>query len=324
MTTTAAPASAAPKPDRSARVRFGTGVLFSSMAEIWATAKAFVENGIAPKGATAASVAASIIKGIPLGLDPVTAMSTITVVNGRAKSDVVLRLGQVRRSGLTAAPGYWRRSWVGTFPQDDFGCRIEACRADTREPQDWTFTVKDAKTAGLWGKNNSPWIGYVKRMLYNRAAGYVLDDLFSDVTLGWDHAGPDEDEPEQLPAAPAPATLPEPASAPMAALPEASQPDPLLSMNGALKRETVEAEVVPPPPFASHAEADAVLAAEEQAQEPKGCPHSAVRFPVPPGRLRVCTDCGQEFRGPTREPGDDSDEQPALPGMGAAKKGGRG
>lgn len=180
-----------------APVQLGRGVLFRSMAEVWATARAFVDNGLSPKArdgdskdSQVAKVAAAMIKGLAIGLDPVTSMSTITVVNGRAKSDVNLRLGLVRKSGLLAE---WVVKYEGEKDTKDYKCLVFARRADTGEPCERDFSVADAQKAGLWNKD--VWRGYgEKRMLYNRAAGFVLDDLFSDVVLGFDHGLPGEPE----------------------------------------------------------------------------------------------------------------------------------
>lgn len=52
-----------------------------------------------------------------------------------------------------------------------------------------TFSVQDAKTAGLWGKKShtgrpSPWVLYPKRMLQMRARSWALKDCFADVLFG--------------------------------------------------------------------------------------------------------------------------------------------
>jgi hypothetical protein len=59
-----------------------------------------------------------------------------------------------------------------------------------RQPQTETFSVRDAKTAELWGKASKsgkpgPWILYPKRMLMFRARGYNLRDNFGDVLKGF-------------------------------------------------------------------------------------------------------------------------------------------
>ena len=52
-----------------------------------------------------------------------------------------------------------------------------------RKPVTATFSVEDAKRAGLWGKQG-PWQAYPKRMLQMRARGFALRDAFPDVLKG--------------------------------------------------------------------------------------------------------------------------------------------
>lgn len=163
-----------------AKVEYGRGVLFSNMAELWALAKAFFEGGLAPKGASIASVAGAIIVGQRCGIDPVTSMSVIQIINGRASMMGDIALALVRRSGKL---GGYSEQMRGEDGQDDFGCWITAKRADTGEVMERAFTVLDAKRAGLWGQGNwSKWGAL--RMLRYRALGFLLRDLFSDVLLG--------------------------------------------------------------------------------------------------------------------------------------------
>jgi hypothetical protein len=171
--------SAVLAPKTNAGVRLGTGVLFASMAEVFGTAEGFRKGGAGPKNATTGMIAASIIKGLPMGLDPVTAYSNITIVNGRASIMGDLALGIVRRSGLMKL---YRREWIGVEGEDDYGCKITMARKDTGEEIDYTFTFGEAKRAGLC--RTAMWVGFLKRMLYYRTLGFILRDLFSDVTMG--------------------------------------------------------------------------------------------------------------------------------------------
>ena len=51
------------------------------------------------------------------------------------------------------------------------------------QPYTSTFTLEDAKRAGLLGKQG-PWTQYTKRMLQLRARGFALRDKFADVLKG--------------------------------------------------------------------------------------------------------------------------------------------
>lgn len=168
-----------PVPKTNAAVQRGVGVLFTSVAEVWSVADNLRKGGAGPKGATTASIAAAIIRGQAAGLDLVTAMSQITVVNGRASLMGDLALALVRKSGLLAS---YKREWIGTEGADDYGCRITAKRKDTNEEADYTFTFGEAKRAGLC--RTAMWTGFTKRMVYYRTLGFILRDLFSDVLMG--------------------------------------------------------------------------------------------------------------------------------------------
>jgi hypothetical protein len=50
-------------------------------------------------------------------------------------------------------------------------------------PTDVTFTLEDAKTAGLWDKAG-PWKNYPRRMLQMRARAFACRDSFPDVLKG--------------------------------------------------------------------------------------------------------------------------------------------
>jgi hypothetical protein len=60
-------------------------------------------------------------------------------------------------------------------------CRV--LRSGRSEPIIRTFSVEDAKRAGLWQKPG-PWKDYPKRMLMMRARAFALRDAFPDVLMG--------------------------------------------------------------------------------------------------------------------------------------------
>jgi hypothetical protein len=170
-------------PKTNAAMRPGVGVFFQSVAEVWSVADGLRKGGAGPKGSTTASIAASIIKGQSIGLDLVTSMSYITVVNGRASLMGDLALGLVRKSGLTnpKAGGYLREEWAGEGEART--CTMSAKRHDTGEEMVRSFSTAQARAALLIGKT-AIWTGFHDRMLRYRAMGFLLRDLFSDILLG--------------------------------------------------------------------------------------------------------------------------------------------
>lgn len=182
-TPVAAAAAIVPVPKANALVRPGVGVLFQSVAEVWNVAKNLKDGGAGPPKSSTASIFASILKGQSLGLDPVTSMSFITIVNGRASLMGDLALGLVRKSGLINPKqgGYLREEWSGDG--ESRTCTLSAKRHDTGEEMVRSFSVAQARAAGLIEKT-AVWFGFLDRMLRYRALGFLLRDLFSDILLG--------------------------------------------------------------------------------------------------------------------------------------------
>jgi hypothetical protein len=117
--------------------------------------------------------------GAELGLAPMQAMQSIAVINGRPSIWGDTPLALVRASGLLDAI------------QEDIRDDGATCTVKRRGavPISRTFTVDDAKLAGLWGKRGreggpTPWVTYPKRMLQLRARAFALRDEFTDVLRG--------------------------------------------------------------------------------------------------------------------------------------------
>lgn len=133
----------------------------------------------------------AIQHGKELGLSPLQSLQSISNINGRPGvfGDTQLGLVQVH-------PDYeWHKEWI-----DGTGDKMVAHFQIKRRGQDLheeTFSVEDAKTAGLWDdrkvinrrdggtmNNPAPWHCYPKRMLKFRARGFGLRDKFADVLKG--------------------------------------------------------------------------------------------------------------------------------------------
>lgn len=133
------------------------------------------ESSIVPKDyqGNPGNVIVAIQWGAELGLPPLQAMQNIAVINGRPSiwGDAVLAI--VRASGLLV-------SITEDLRDDGATCTVQRRGED---PVARTFTVEDAKKAGLFGKQG-PWQQYPKRMLQMRARGFALRDVFPDVLRG--------------------------------------------------------------------------------------------------------------------------------------------
>lgn len=160
----------------------------TSLEEAYRLGAVFFQAGMVPYGLkNEQAVSLVLMAGMELGLPPLQAMKNLMVVNNRVSifGDGANML--IRRSGLLAGMKE-RIDGEG----DDM---VAVCEATRRNPDGSTenvtstFSVADAKTAGLWSKRGrsgdpSPWQTYPKRMLAMRARGFALRDLFADVLGG--------------------------------------------------------------------------------------------------------------------------------------------
>ncbi len=112
--------------------------------------------------------------GHELGLTPMRALRCIAVINGRASmwGDEVLAM-------VLASP-------VCEYIHEDLSTdTVGVCAVKRRGSPEHvaTFTLEDAKRAGLLGKPG-PWQQHTGRMLKLRARGFALRDKFADVLAG--------------------------------------------------------------------------------------------------------------------------------------------
>jgi hypothetical protein len=174
-----------------------------SIEEMWRVSKMVVLGGLAPKALVGkkngdeaiSAVAIAVMAGAELGLPPMVALRSFTVIGGRPALYGDGLINVVRRSKKAAyvRTGYDEARGVGW---------CEAKRSDTGEEKREEFSVADAKRAGLWDEratvkkqdwntkawtevpNDAPWFRYPRRMQMWRAAGYCLRELFADVLGG--------------------------------------------------------------------------------------------------------------------------------------------
>lgn len=118
--------------------------------------------------------------GQELGLSPLQAVQNISVINGKPSiwGDAMVAL--VRRH-----PEFvdMQESLIKGETKEDYGIRCVITRKN-QQPHESVFTVKDAITAGLWGKSG-PWKQYPRRMLTWRARTNACRDVFADALKGF-------------------------------------------------------------------------------------------------------------------------------------------
>ena len=135
-----------------------------------------------------------IYQGCEIGLRPMQAIQSIAVINGMPSIYGDAMLGLVRASGLLAE--FKEEEIVGTYEADGenrgdrvkienfvIGYRCISRRKGYSDKVVTTFTIDDAKRAGLWGKEG-PWKTSHQRMLQFRARSWNLRDGYGDVLKG--------------------------------------------------------------------------------------------------------------------------------------------
>lgn len=121
-------------------------------------------------------IMAAIVRGMEIGLAPMQALSNIAVINGRAS---------VWGDALPAMMQKFGHH-VDTEIEGDGDKMVATAtltRGDTGKTIVRTFSVDDAKKAGLWGKAG-PWQTYPKRMLAMRARSWAVRDGAADALMG--------------------------------------------------------------------------------------------------------------------------------------------
>ena len=162
------------------------------------------------------NVLVAIQWGREVGLGPLQALQNIAIINGRPSiwGDAAIALVRGHPDCLSVQEGV----------EGEGEARQGWCEVTRRgeQPQRRTFSVADAKRAGLWGKSG-PWTQYPDRMLQLRARGFAIRDVFPDALRGVMTREEAEDMPPEprhvenlasKPAAPV-APAPEPVEAPL-------------------------------------------------------------------------------------------------------------
>jgi hypothetical protein len=141
------------------------------------------------------AVVAVLIQGYQLQLPPLTALQHIIPVNGLLSIKGDLAKSMIFNSGKLKS-GSWREEEHGNIDNENLVVQITATRSDNGQTLTRSFSVDEAKRAGLWipiGKTQgtdgykylaSAWWKYPARMIMYRALGFIARDLFPDVMNG--------------------------------------------------------------------------------------------------------------------------------------------
>lgn len=165
----------------------------SSLAEAITLAKALAEAGdLVPEHyrGNANKILAGIQYGAELGLSPMASLQCISVIKGKTTlwGDGLL--------GVCQSHPKWNgheEYFEGEGNELKATCKVWRLGED--KPHVGTFSVADAKAAGLIGKDT--YRAYLRRMLQMRARGFALRDAFADALRGVISREEAEDYPEK-------------------------------------------------------------------------------------------------------------------------------
>jgi hypothetical protein len=273
----------------------GRGITLRSFEDLQRWSNTVVAAGTAPKNWTMAMVAVAVQTGMEVGLTPMAALRAIYVVNGLPAFRGAAALGL-----LQSRPDICTHLDVGCI-WDEQGPSFGFVRTRRRggDVQEDRYTRAQAQAAGRWGKRtrsgeDTPWITDPDQMLMWRAVGRHCQKLWADLLFGFPIVEAMDEfrgygaTPAPVPPAPGPAGPDRPAKDPLLeglaappepaaeAVPAPTKGPQVGGLEGQL-RESLRADaeweraygetVGMQPPFASHAEADAAIAAEETKRE---------------------------------------------------------
>lgn len=149
----------------------------SNLKEAMEYATIIANSSMVPKTyqGKAGDILVAVQMGAELGLKPIQALQNIAVINGKPSvyGDALLALVQAHPSFEDI------KEWYDEKTNTAF-CRV---KRKNQTEHTVSFSIEDAKKAGLWGKGG-PWTQYPKRMMQMRARGFALRDKFADALGG--------------------------------------------------------------------------------------------------------------------------------------------
>ena len=135
---------------------------------------ALIEGGFIPKGCSKEEAFARVVAGASMGMKPIQAINGIAMINGKPTLHSDSIPCTVMASGLVNGMKY-----KFTGEGETLACTFYVRRKGIEEYQEWTYSMEDAKKAGLL--SNPVWQKHPKKMLFNRARTWCFRNTFPDV-----------------------------------------------------------------------------------------------------------------------------------------------
>jgi hypothetical protein len=161
--------------------------------EAWKIATTLAKSSLVPKqfSGQPGEILIAAAMGARLGLDVFSSLQSIAVINNRPTiwGDGLLAICQRRTD--------WRGmkiEWSGKGDEEAVRVTVSRQIADSIQETPGSFSVADAKRAGLWTKQG-PWSLYPKRMMETRARNFAIRNGFADAIMGFEPREDAEDAP---------------------------------------------------------------------------------------------------------------------------------
>jgi RecT family len=156
-----------------------------SLKEALQLASLLSKSKLVPKGfENQEACLVGILYGMEVGLSPIAALQRMAIIDGRPTIWGDAALALIQASGLLVSISEdIIESEIHKNSTPHFSATCSVKREGRSDPVTRSFSIEDAKRAGLWQKPG-PWKDYPKRMLMMRARAFALRDAFPDVLAG--------------------------------------------------------------------------------------------------------------------------------------------
>jgi hypothetical protein len=145
-----------------------------NMGEAMEFARAIVDSGTIPHLRSVEAAFIVLATGAELGLSAMQSLRCIHVIDNRPSLSADLVVALVKRSPVCR--------WFRLVSSDTVSATYETQRRNEPAPTRYTYTLDDARRAGLLSKN--PWRLYPSAMLRARAASTLARMVYPDLVAG--------------------------------------------------------------------------------------------------------------------------------------------
>lgn len=181
-----------------------SGLVLRDTADLQTFAEMVLKSDLAPNGLDSVQkICIALQHGAELGFSHSQSVQSIHVINGKPGLDVKAQLALIRSKGLLET---FEDIEEGDITDGTYKVTVITTRSDKKSMVKTSFSVDDAKRAGLWDEreritrynkstkkeytipNPAPWYCYPKNQIWCRAVGQNLGRNFSDVLKGLVHS----------------------------------------------------------------------------------------------------------------------------------------